>query len=1107
MDGSYGIGSAGVEFERFDIFLSYNQADDLDTHKPSELRVRLQEAGYSVWFDKGLQVGRNWQTAIQDGLKRSRMVVALWSKRSVHSDWCKVEAINAAAEDKLLPVLLEELHQDDFPDAVLQATSHIQRISFDHPDLLAQIGEHVRPSRPPSLVQRTGEMLSNLPEVLRSGQLNLFGREQEESLLLDAWASCAPDRTSGAKTNLVVLHAIGGQGKTAILRRFVDTLHEKQFPHADAVIGWSAYSQGTGDNRNASADTFIEAAVRQIGYTGEMPGDAFDRARLLATLAQKKRTLLLLDGIEPLQYERLVLDGRLKDKGLALVITQLARNNPGLVVVTSRQPLPEVENFPNGVADVALEQLNRSAGAGLLKRLGCWGKREDLENASDEADGHALTITALGGYIASVEGGDIRKRDHFKLAEIALTAEELAAPDPTVRAAKKAARIMEGYISRFEAMEQANGGGSSPERLLLNIVGLFDRPAEGDAVHALLNGPLIAGLTDTIGGWSGAKREARLRAARTRLEVLGLLLPADAEDSSALDAHPIIRAHFGKTLKESNPDAHRQAHEMLYRMYATRGMPAHFQTSIGLGVTFLATRLDPDKFKMFMTALLDGSFPDEARDRLPKGLRRASPEEISDFFQNANVDMLADAGNAFQPIGLESMTPLFHAIAHGCAAGLHLEAFDEVYLARIRRPESSSYIASRLGAYGADLGALAHFFAVPWTTPVDALTTNARSAVLNYAAFALKALGRLVEAEQAEAAGLAIDVAAKDWSNAAIAASNLVELRFALGDIAGALTASRDSVTYADNSEVPFHKTSKRTNVAYAVLHAGRADEAIARFVAAEEMHATANPQFPQLYSLGGYQYCDTLLELGRATEVLARAEANVQLSTRHGTPLDIGLSLLARARAAAHLSAAGYPQARAPLLQLNDATNALRRAGQDIYVAESLLAFAEHLRRSGQFNEAGICLDEVYDLVTRGGIRLHLMNWRLESARLCLAQIANAPPETIVPLQAEFEETAPAAPPPKQPSILQRLFRTKAARQPSPPSTAVRKEWRVISPPQPSWAGRDDMLSKDERQLLDAAEQHFSEAYKLIQATGYHRRDNELRDLRKRLDRLAALR
>jgi hypothetical protein len=58
-------------------------------------------------------------------------------------------------------------------------------------------------------------------------------------------------------------------------------------------------------------------------------------------------------------------------------------------------------------------------------------------------------------------------------------------------------------------------------------------------------------------------------------------------------------------------------------------------------------------------------------------------------------------------------------------------------------------------------------------------------------------------------------------------------------------------------------------------------------------------------------------------------------------------------------------------------------------------------------------------------------------------------------------------------------------------------------SPRSGETAGARAPLTPDERRLLDAAEGHFAQAAELISDTGYHRRDPELADLRRRLDLL----
>jgi hypothetical protein len=84
----------------------------------------------------------------------------------------------------------------------------------------------------------------------------------------------------------------------------------------------------------------------------------------------------------------------------------------------------------------------------------------------------------------------------------------------------------------------------------------------------------------------------------------------------------------------------------------------------------------------------------------------------------------------------------FAAITHGCAAGLHQEALDEVYWPRIKRG-NEHYCIHKLGAFGAELAALPHFFEKPWSQPAAGLTDDVKAVVLSWVGFGLRAMGRL----------------------------------------------------------------------------------------------------------------------------------------------------------------------------------------------------------------------------------------------------------------------------------------------------------------------------------------------------------------------------
>ncbi len=102
-----------------------------------------------------------------------------------------------------------------------------------------------------------------------------------------------------------------------------------------------------------------------------------------------------------------------------------------------------------------------------------------------------------------------------------------------------------------------------PELDILHVMGLFDRPADAGAVAALRKKPPIAGLTTALLGLSDADwgfALANLRDAK-------LLAAEDPAEPDTLDAHPLVREHFGEQLRREVPDAWREAHSRLFEHY------------------------------------------------------------------------------------------------------------------------------------------------------------------------------------------------------------------------------------------------------------------------------------------------------------------------------------------------------------------------------------------------------------------------------------------------------------------------------------------------------------------------------------------------------------
>jgi hypothetical protein len=394
---------------------------------------------------------------------------------------------------------------------------------------------------------------ADISRIIKYAPAQLIGREAETKLLNEAWAKAQNNETK--RPHVLTFVALGGEGKTSLVAKWAADLAHQNWPGCDAVFAWSFYSQGTREEAQSSSDVFLKEALTFFGDTA-MAGSAqgaFDKGRRLAQLAGERRALLILDGLEPLQYAPgPPMDGKLKDDGLAALLNALAASNKGLCVVTTRYSIPDLRAYMGGtVHEEELKRLSNKAGVELLRRLGVTGGQKDFETLVEDVKGHALTLNLLGSYLRDAYDGDIRRRDQVKLGE----ADE--------EQGRRAFRVMDAYGRWFES-EEENG-----ERALamLRLMGLFDRPADADCLKALWKAPGIPDLTEPLAGISEAQRNLAI----TRLKD-AKLLTVNRDGSGAplaLDSHPLLREYFARQLRAQHPEAWRAAHRRLYEHLCT----------------------------------------------------------------------------------------------------------------------------------------------------------------------------------------------------------------------------------------------------------------------------------------------------------------------------------------------------------------------------------------------------------------------------------------------------------------------------------------------------------------------------------------------------------
>jgi len=929
--------------DRRGIFISYSHLDEKFLNELKKmLAPAIRDGIVDLWDDTKIAAGTKWRDEITAALQSARISVLLVSDNFLESEFIAKHE---------LPPLLDAARNE----GLIVFWIHVSPCLYQHTEIATYQAAHdvSTPLEALTKAKRKPILRDICVELIRiargedSGQSHssasqgariavtrlpsavlLIGRDSELAMLDAAWSG-------DSKKNVVTIVAFGGVGKSTLAAHWAATKYDE----VERYFDWSFYRQG-------SSDVFLKTALEFFGDAelAASAADGWTKGERLAQLVAQHRTLLILDGLEPLQDAK---TGELRDPALTSLLRGLAARNRGLCVVTTRQEIPDLDTFRNTTAPQwKLAYLSKEAGASLLERLGVRGTAAERETLAGDVKGHALTLTLLGKFLFEAHGGDIRRRDLVSLREA--DAEETSG---------HAFRVMEVY-EQWLARD-----GRHVELAILRLLGLFDRPATPGCLGALREAPAIDGLTDSLVSLTDAQWNLAVK----RLVQLGFveeqpwdppriagyseeearrikaewIRPADAQPpqiaperrmaGNALDAHPLIREHFARRLRESTPEAWRTAHGRLY---------------------------------------------EHLRDSVP-----------------------------YWPEGIDGLQPLYQAVVHGCQAGRASETCEQVYRDRILRGTSGPYAVysiHMLGLTGADLAAVRCFFTVPWKQVTAELTATDQGWLLNEAAYRLRALGRLDEAREPMRAALEAAVAVEAWKSAATRAGNLSELDLTLGDVTSAARHAEQSVQHADRSEDADQMMVLRTTHSDVLHQAGGAAEADERFREAETLQRERRPTTPLLYSLQGFQFCDLLLAgMERAawrrclrsdeqpfdaqtlTDVEHRATTALAIAVRNQWVLFTALDNLTLGRVALFRAILGNAALDSVPTRVETPVRGLRQAGTLDDLPRALLTRAWLRALQGDLAAARADLDEAQQLAERGPMRLHLADVHLHRARL----------------------------------------------------------------------------------------------------------------------------
>src|SRR5260370_3900162 len=184
------------------------------------------------------------------------------------------------------------------------------------------------------------------------------------------------------------------------------------------------------------------------------------------------------------------------------------------------------------------------------------------------------------------------------------------------------------------------------------MVGLFDRPADENALRVLLKPPSIRGLTDSLTDLSPTDWRtilARLRRAR-------LLAAEDPHNPGNLDTHPLVREYFGEQLQSQRTEAWQECNRRLYEYYRALApqLPESFREMEPLFLAVMSAcnvgLLHDALYQVYLPRIQRGNKSFAAN---VLGVRGALLSTLAAFFEQGHWDTLMESSVEGQRLSAE----------------------------------------------------------------------------------------------------------------------------------------------------------------------------------------------------------------------------------------------------------------------------------------------------------------------------------------------------------------------------------------------------------------------------------------------------------------------
>ncbi|MEZ5534936.1 MAG: toll/interleukin-1 receptor domain-containing protein [Thiolinea sp.] len=408
----------------------------------------------------------------------------------------------------------------------------------------------------------------------------------------------------------------------------------------------------------------------------------------------------------------------------------------------------------------------------------------------------------------------------------------------------------------------------------------------------------------------------------------------------------------------------------------------------------------------------------------------------------------------YQPDTLEEMQPLFRAVAHGCKSGSYTESW-ELFVYRLQR-ENVNYLLRKLVGANEDLSCIGYFFQEGWGKLPKQLDKSLQAMLYSRASIDLRIIGRLDEARIPLEKSLHLFEQSLNPIDLSANLNNFSELNLALGNIEYAGHLQQKGIEVAQDAiEALIQSNDKKllikakeqfwigiSNYADICFQYGFS-EIEGYFKQAEGVVADLNDEIPFLHGFAGVKYCEYLLHMGRSEEALNRAMAIIEVGRNDYEPPE---TLYAMTLASKIYLLKGDLVKAKICIDVTGKT-VLSYAPREV-IPVYLLIKSRWYAESREYQNSVNIIIETYEIAESSGMRLHLTDYHLEMARLILAIEADP---------TQYPEATPD------------------------------REQRTLPP---------ELADPDEPGIL-TLKGHILEAERLINETGYHRRDAELAELK----------